>query len=153
MANTYHKIHIHAIFAVKFRKGLIQPEWESRLHAVIGNLIKDSGGKPIIINGTEDHIHCFFHVKPTATLSEMMKTVKAKSSKWINNNDLLNQRFEWQRGYGCFSYGQSQKNTLYHYISNQKERHKKMSFKEEYEKLLRLFEIEYYERYLFKNPE
>ena len=59
MANTYHKIHIHTIFAVKFRKGLIQPQWEDKLHAVIGNLINEIGGKPIIINGVEDHVHCY----------------------------------------------------------------------------------------------
>jgi len=153
MSNTYHKIYIQTIFAVKFRKGLIQPQWEDKLHAVIGNLINESGGKSIIINGIEDHIHCFFHARPSITISDMMKTAKAKSSKWINDNNLLRHRFEWQSGYGCFSYGHSQKNEVYQYILNQKEHHKKMSFREEYEKLLKLFEIDYDERYLFKHPQ
>ena len=152
MANTYHKIYIHTIFAVKFRRGLIQPEWKERLYPVIGNLIKESGGKPIIINGVEDHVHCFFHAKPSVTISEIMKSAKAKSSKWINENKLLRYRFEWQSGYGCFSYGQSQKNDVYQYILNQKEHHKKMSFREEYEKLLKMFEIDYDKRFLFKTP-
>ncbi len=134
MANTYHKIHIHTIFAVKFRNGLIQPQWEERLYSVIGNLISESGGKPIIV-----------------AISEIMKSAKAKSSKWINENNLLQHRFEWQSGYGCFSYGHSQKNDVYQYILNQKEHHKKMSFRDEYEKLLKMFEIDYDERFLFKN--
>jgi len=152
MANTYHKIHIHTVFAVKFRKGLIQPEWEKRLYPVIGNLINESGGKPIIINGIKDHVHCFFHIKPSVTISEIMKSAKAKSSKWINENSLLRHRFEWQSGYGCFSYGRSQKNDVYQYVLNQKEHHKRMNFREECEKLLKIFEIDYDERFLFNNP-
>ena len=109
MANTYHKIHIHTIFAVKFRKGLSQPQWEDKLHAVIGNLINEIGGKPIIINGVEDHVHCFFHGSPSVAISKIMKSAKAKSSKWIKDHNLLRHRFEWQSGYGCFSYGHSQK--------------------------------------------
>ena len=93
MANTYHKIHIHTIFAVKFRKGLIQAAWEERLYPVIGNLINESGGKPIIINGVEDHVHCFFHVRPSVAISEIMKSAKAKSSKWVNENNLLRNRW------------------------------------------------------------
>ena len=153
MANTYHKITIHTIFAVKFRKGMIQPQWEGKLHSVIGNLINESGGKSILINGVKDHVHCFFHAKPSVAISHMMKSAKAKSSKWINENNLLRHRFQWQSGFGCFSYGHSQKNDVYQYIANQKEHHKRMSFKEEYEKLLKMFEIEYDERFIFKKPE
>ncbi|MEX0906160.1 MAG: IS200/IS605 family transposase [Balneolaceae bacterium] len=153
MANTYHKIYIHTIFAVKFRKGVINPEWEDKLHSVIGNLINESGGKAIITNGMEDHIHCFFHAKPAIAISDTMKSVKAKSSKWINKHKLLRHRFQWQKGFGCFSYGHSQKNDVYQYILNQKEHHKKMSFQQEYEKLLKMFEIEYDEQFLFKELE
>jgi REP element-mobilizing transposase RayT len=149
MANTYYKIYIQAIFAVKYRKGLINQEWEPKLHSVLGNLIIQSGGKPIIINGVEDHVHCFFHGKPSIAISEIMKSVKSKSSKWINANGFLRHRFAWQKGFGCFSYGHSQKNDMYRYVSNQKQRHKVMSFKEEYERLLKIFDVDYEEKYLF----
>lgn len=153
MPNTYHKIYIQTIFSVKYRNGIINLEWEGKLHSVIGNLINQAGGKPILINGMEDHVHCFFHAKPATSISDMMKSVKAKSSKWINDEGLLPHRFEWQSGFGCFSYGHSQKNDVYHYISNQKEHHKRMTFREEYEKLLKMFEIDYDERFLFKELE
>jgi len=118
MANTYHQIYIHTIFAVKFRKGMIQDNWESRFHSIVGNLITKTGGNPILINGMPDHIHCFLHGKPSVSISDMMKSVKAKSSKWINDQNLLSHRFAWQSGYGCFTYGHSQKHQVYHYIKN-----------------------------------
>jgi putative transposase len=149
MANTYYQIYIQTIFAVKYRRERIESEWEENLHSVIGNLINESGGKSILINGVADHVHCFFHAKPSISISDIMKSVKAKSSKWINDNDLLSERFEWQKGFGCFSYGQSQKNGVYQYVKNQKEHHKKMTFREEYIKLLKMFEVEYDEKYIF----
>jgi len=132
---------------------MIQAEWEGKLYAVIGNLINESGGKPILINSVEDHVHCFFHAKPSVAISQMMKSTKAKSSKWINENNLSRHRFQWQSGFGCFSYEQSQKNDVYQYIANQKEHHKHMSFKQEYEKLLKMFDIDYDEQFIFKHPE
>ncbi len=153
MANTYSKIYIHCLFAVKFRESLIQTEWEDKLHSVIGNLINESGGKSILVNGVEDHVHCFFHGKPSVSISDMMKITKAKSSKWINEQRFSKQRFEWQKGFGCFSYGQSQRNDVYQYIKNQKEHHKKMSFQDEYIQLLNAFEIDFEEAYIFSEPE
>ena len=153
MANTYSKIYIHTVFAVKYRKGMIQPDWEGKLHSVIGNLINESGGKSILVNGIEDHVHCFFQGKPSVSISDMMKNTKAKSSKWINEQGLLRSRFEWQKGFGCFSYGHSQRNDVYQYILNQKEHHKKMSFREEYIRLLKAFDIDFEEAYIFKEPE
>lgn len=97
MANTYSKIYIHTVFAVKYRKGMIHSDWENRLYSVIGNLINESGGKSILVYGVEDHVHCFFHGKPSLSISEMMKAAKAKSSKWINEQELLRSRFEWQK--------------------------------------------------------
>jgi len=153
MANTYSKIYIHCVFAVKFRESLIQTEWEDKLHSVIGNLINESGGKSILVNGVEDHVHCFFMGKPSVSISDMMKITKAKSSKWINDQGFLMHRFEWQKGFACFSYGQSQRNHVYEYIKNQKEHHNKMSFRDEYIQLLRAFEIDFEEAYIFNKPE
>ncbi len=150
MANTYHQIYLQTIFAVKHRNAVIKDEWKGQLFAVIGNLINETNCKTIIINGTKDHVHCFFGLKPVVAVSELMKTVKAKSSKYINDHALTPEKFEWQEGYGVFSYGQSGVDAVYKYIQNQEEHHKKQSFKEEYLNFLKKYRIEYDEQYLFQ---
>jgi len=152
MPKTYHKIFIQAVFAVKYRQGLIQPDWENSLYAVIGNSINRKGGKSFIVNGAEDHVHCFFAIPPSVCVSNIMKAAKGRSSKWLNDSKLLTHRFEWQVAYGCFSYGQSQKHQVYQYILNQKKHHQKISFRDEYIGLLQKFEIDYDENDLFKDP-
>jgi REP element-mobilizing transposase RayT len=149
MANTYSQIYVQCVFAVKYRAALIHNEWSQTLQGVIGNLINESGCKTIIVNGVEDHIHCFVGLKPTMSVSELMKGVKAKSSKYINDHHLVKRRFEWQEGYGAFSYGHSQIGDVFNYISNQESHHKKQTFKEEYLSFLEKFEVPYNERYIF----
>jgi len=113
MANTYHQIYLQTIFAVKYRKAVIDKAWKEKLFAVIGNLINETNCKTIIVNGVEDHVHCFIGLKPVVSVSELMKTVKAKSSKYINDHSLTSSRFEWQEGYGVFSYSQSGVDAVY----------------------------------------
>lgn len=149
MANTYHQIYLQFVFAVKYRQAVINKEWQSELHVVIGNLINETGCKTIIVNGVEDHIHCFVGLKPVVSVSELMKTVKAKSSKYINDQSLTSERFEWQEGYGVFSYSQSHIDKVYKYIQNQEAHRKKQSFKGEYKIFLEKFKIEYDEKYVF----
>ena len=151
MAKTYHQIYLQTVFAVKYRHALINKEWESKVFGVIGNLINESDCKTIIVNGVEDHVHCFFGLKPVVSVSELMKTVKAKSSKYINDNKLTKHRFEWQEGYGVFSYNQSSIDAVYKYIQNQEEHHKKQTFKDEYIALLTAFKIEFNEKYIFQD--
>ena len=151
MANTFHQMYIQAVFAVKYRKAVLHKDWRKDVFAVIGNLINETGCKTIIVNGVEDHVHCFLGLKPTISISELMKTVKAKSSKYINDNKLLLDRFEWQVGYGAFSYSQSHINRVYKYIENQEEHHRKKSFKEEYLKYLEEYKIPFEERYIFED--
>ena len=117
---------------------------------VIGNLINETKCKTIIVNGVEDHVHCFPGLKPVVSVSELMKTVKAKSSKYVNDHSLTSARFEWQEGYGVFSYGQSQVDRVYKYIQNQEEHHKKQSFRKEYLSFLKKFRVEYDEQYIFQ---
>ena len=150
MANTYHKMYIQCVFAVKYRNAIIDKSWKPQLMAVLGNLINETGCQNLIVNGVEDHVHCFFTLKTTLSLSEVMKSVKAKSSKWINENQFLEERFEWQRGFGGFSYNQNSIDRVYKYIENQVEHHKKESFKDEYLKLLQKFEVKYDEDYWFE---
>jgi putative transposase len=151
MSNTYSQLYIQAVFAVKFRNAVIEKEWKSQLMAVIGNLINETGCKTIIVNGVEDHVHCFFILKPSISISDLMQSVKAKSSKWVNESKLLLNRFEWQRGFGAFSYSKSHTNNVYNYILNQEEHHKKQSFREEYIEFLNKFEVDYDERYVFED--
>ncbi|MBS1529806.1 MAG: IS200/IS605 family transposase [Bacteroidetes bacterium] len=150
MAHTYHQIYIQTVFAVKYRKAVLENEWRSHIFAVIGNLINETGCKTIIVNGVEDHVHCFVGLRPAVSVSELMKTAKAKSSKYINDHSLTADRFEWQEGYGAFSYNRSHINKVYNYIKNQEEHHRNQSFKDEYLGLLKEFKIDYDEQYIFQ---
>ena len=117
----------------------------------IGNLINEANCKTIIVNGVEDHIHCLLGLKPVVSVSELMKTVKAKSSKYINDHKLTAERFEWQEGYGIFSYSQKDLDTVYKYIQHQEEHHKVQNFREEYSELLNEFNVEFDEQYIFQD--
>ena len=150
MANTYHQVYIQVVFGVKYREAVVEKEWQATLFGVIGNLINETECKTIIVNGVSDHVHCFLGLKPVVSISELMKTVKAKSSKYINDHNLTTHRFEWQEGYGVFSYGHSQIGDVYKYIANQEEHHRKQTFREEYLEFLEKFEVPYDERYIFE---
>lgn len=150
MANTYHQIYIQTVFAVKYRAAILEKGWRNKLQGVIGNLINETGCKTIIVNGVEDHIHCLIGLKPVISVSELMKSVKAKSSKFINDDKLTNERFEWQSGYGVFSYGQKDVDMIYKYIQNQEEHHRVKTFREEYEELLKEFKIDFDKQYSFQ---
>lgn len=151
MADTYHQIYLQIVFAVKYRAAVLDKSWRNQVFAVIGNLINEANCKTIIVNGVEDHVHCFVSLKPVVSVSELMKTVKAKSSKYINDHQLTKERFEWQEGYGVFSYSQTHNDNVYHYIKNQEEHHKKQFFKDEYVGLLKEFNVSYDEQYIFED--
>src|ERR1700712_246159 len=128
MANTYTQIHIQVIFAVKKRTGLIQKEWKDELYKYITGIIQTYGHKLLAINGMPDHLHAFFGMRPVQSLSDLMQDIKGSSSKWINEGKLIKERFEWQEGYGAFSYSKSQATRVIQYVQNQEEHHRKMSF-------------------------
>jgi REP element-mobilizing transposase RayT len=151
MANTYTQIHIQVVFAVKNRQSLIHPEWDDRLYGYLSGIIQKHNHKTLQINGMPDHVHLLFGMRPTQSLSNLMKIVKGDSSEWINANRLSRQRFSWQEGYGAFSYAKSQVPSVIQYIRNQKQHHKKKTFREEYVDLLDSFGIEYNERFIFDN--
>ena len=152
MANTYHQIYLQTVFAVKYRKAVIDKAWAGQLFGVMGNLINETNCKTLIVNGVEDHVHCLIGLKPVVSVSELMKIVKAKSSKYVNERSLTTSRFEWQEGYGVFSYGQSQVDKVYKYIQNQEAHHTKQTFREEYLEFLANFKITYDEQYIFHEP-
>lgn len=151
MANTYTQIHIQTIFAVQNRQSLIKQEWKNELYKYITGIIQSYDHKVLQINGTPDHIHIFFGMRPTQSLSDLMKEVKQDSSKWINNKRLVNGKFSWQEGYGAFSYSKSHVPRVIKYIANQEEHHKIKTFGDEYLELLKESEIDYDERYILKS--
>jgi putative transposase len=150
MASTNTQIHIQAVFAVQNRQSLIAEEWKDQLYRYITGIIQQNGYKLLQINGMPDHIRLLFGLRPIQSLSDFMKQVKQDSSKWINLNKLVIGKFSWQEGYGAFSYSKSQVPRIIHYIQDQQEHHKKQSFSEEYLSLLRIHDIGYDERFLFK---
>ncbi len=148
-AGTYSQIHIQVVFAVKHRQALLDKSWRQEVFKYMSGIVSQHGCKSIIINGVEDHVHCFIGLKPAISVADLVRDIKNNSSNYINNHQFLKSRFSWQEGYGVFSYSRSQVSKVYHYILHQEEHHKKSSFKKEYIGFLRKFEIEYKEEYLF----
>jgi putative transposase len=149
MAGTYSQLYIHAAFAVKGRENLLQKSWRDEIFKYMSGIINDKNQKSIIVNGVEDHVHLFIGLKPSMCLADLIRDVKSSTTNFINEKRLVKGRFSWQEGYGVFSYSRSQMDQVYQYILNQEMHHMKSSFKEEYLGLLRKFEIEYDDKYLF----
>jgi putative transposase len=150
MANTYTQIHIQAVFAIQNRDCIIQRGWKDELYKYITGIVQNNKHKMLAINGMPDHVHILFGFRPSQSLSDLMQDIKGSSSKWINEKRFIKGKFSWQEGYGAFSYSKSDLPNVIQYIKNQEEHHKKRSFIEEYEDLLKEFEIDYDERFVFK---
>jgi putative transposase len=150
MAGTFTQIYIQYVFAVKGRQNLLKKPWRDEVFKYMAGIIKGKNQKPIIVNGVEDHVHVFVGLKPAMCISDLVRDIKNNTSNFINDQKFLKTKFEWQEGYGAFSYAHSQMNNVYNYIANQEKHHKKKSFKEEYLDFLQKFEVEYDEKYLFE---
>jgi putative transposase len=150
MANTYTQIYVHVVFAVQERASIIKKEWREELFKYITGIFKNQGVKLIAIGGVEDHIHILFALEPKIALSDLIRVVKANSSKFINEKGFVRGKFYWQEGFGAFSYSRSQLDEVARYVLNQEQHHANKSFKDEYIGLLDRYEIEYEGRYLFK---
>ena len=150
MAGTFSQIHIQIIFAVKGRENLIIDKWKTDLHKYMAGIIKGKRQKPIIVNGMPDHIHAFVGLKPSIALSDLVRDMKNNSTNYINDRKLVKGKFEWQDGFGAFSYGHSQIDRVYQYVLNQERHHKKRTFREEYLGFLEKFKVDYDEKYLFE---
>jgi len=151
MANTYTQIHIHAVFAVQNRRSLINKSWAERLYKYIIAVMQKHGHKVLSIGGMPDHIHILFGFRPTQALSNLIQEVKRDSSEWINQEKLAMGKFSWQEGFGAFSYGKSQISDVANYIETQENHHEKRTFREEYLEILKKFDVEYDEQYIFKD--
>jgi putative transposase len=141
MAGTYSQIYLQIVFAVKGRVNLIKDEWKDELHKYIAGIIKGKDQKPIIVNGVHNHIHVFVGLRPSMPISDLVRDIKNNSSNFINDQKWLKQKFSWQEGYGVFSYSHSQIDTVYNYILNQENHHRKKTFREEYLNFLNEFNI------------
>jgi REP element-mobilizing transposase RayT len=141
------------VFAVEGRQNLIQPEHNDELQKYIAGIVSGQKQKPIAINNMPDHLHLLVGMKPDLSLSDLMRDVKAGSSKFINEKHWVMGRFSWQEGFGTFSYSRSQLGAVIRYIENQQKHHAKTSFREEYVELLEKFDVDYDPRYIFKTGE
>ena len=146
MSNTYTKCHIHVVFSTKHRERLIPQEIQPRVWAYIAGICQNHEIIPFQIGGMEDHVHLLFHLPPRIALSEAVLLVKSNSSKWMNENGAA---FAWQEGYGAFNVSASNVESVRKYILNQKEHHRKMSFKEEFIALLKKHGVDFDPRYVF----
>lgn len=129
---------------------MIRPSWEEELYKYITGIIRNKGQKMLAINGMPDHIHFFIGMKPSCCLSDLVREVKKSSTDFIKEKKYSKFKFSWQGGYGAFSYSHSQIDTVIKYIVNQKEHHKKQTFRDEYLDFMKKFEIEFKEEFLFK---
>lgn len=150
MANTDTQIYVQVVFAVNGRQSLINSSFKEDLFKYIGGTMRNAGQKLIAINGMPDHVHILLGLKPTVAVSDFVKDIKVASSRLINDKKWVRGRFSWQEGFGAFSYSQSHLSKVARYIENQERHHARRSFRDEYSSMLKNFQIEHNERYLFK---
>lgn len=149
MANTYTQIYLHIVFAVKKRQNLIDDSWKDEFHKYNCGIVNGKDQKEYAIGGVSDHIHILVSIKPNVAVSDLVRDIKANSSKWVNERNYVPGKFQWQGGFGAFSYAQSQLGNLISYINNQEKHHRKIPFKVEYLEMLEKFDVQYDEKYLF----
>ena len=149
MANSYTQLYVQIVFAVKNRQSLIIPEAKDKIEKYICGIASNIKCEPISIYCNPDHVHLLVSIKPVVCIANVVRDIKSFSSRYINESRLIKEHFEWQTGYGAFSYGQSQVEAVKTYIANQYNHHKERNFKEEYLALLAAFRVEYNDSYLF----
>lgn len=149
MPGTYSQLLLHIVFSTKARTPWIKPDLAQRLYPYIGGIIRAEKGTLLDIGGVEDHVHLYLRWRPDATISDLMRTVKSRSSKWIHDEFSQLRDFAWQEGYAAFSVSKSQEGALKHYIATQQDHHRKEDFKSELLRTLRAHGVEFDEIYVF----
>ncbi len=150
MANTFTQLTVQAVFAVKHRKNLITREWRDQLHSYMAGILVKDGLKSLAVGGWLDHVHVLFGMPPNRCVSDIVRIVKASSSKWVNEESFIPGVFRWQEGFGGFSYSVSQRDRVIKYIMNQEKHHERLTFRKEYLTMLDEFQVEADARYLFE---
>jgi REP element-mobilizing transposase RayT len=147
---AFTQIYIQLVFSPLHREALLIDKIRPRVFEYMGGIVRTLNHKPIIVNGASDHVHILLGLNPKVSISETVKEIKRLSSLFINELNVFKGKFQWQEGYGGFSYGKSQLYAVYNYIKNQEIHHQKHSFKQEYELLLEKFEVKFDKKFLFK---
>lgn len=153
MANTYTQIYIHLVFAVKNSNSLIPAYHLPRVFSYIGGTLAKLGHKPIEIGGIDSHVHILIGLDVKQSVADMVRDLKSATSRFINDSHIIPYRFEWQAGYGCFSYSQSHIENVRAYIRNQHQHHKSTTLEAEMRDMLSKFNIVFDEKYILKDPE
>jgi len=148
--STFTNLLFHIVYSTKYRKPMIQSAWEDELYGNVGGIIRGHKGTLLCMGGTEDHVHLLAKLSPTIAVSDMLRLIKSNSSKMVNETFRPAAAFEWQPGYAAFSVSESQFDRVRQYIRNQKEHHRKTTFKDEFIQLLEKHKIEYDEQYVFE---
>jgi putative transposase len=149
MASTLTNLLVHVVFSTKGRETIITDKYRGKLHAYIGGIIRSVDAQPLSIGGMPDHIHLAMKIRSNQPLSDLVRKIKANSSKWINENQFCRRKFSWQNGYGGFSVSASQIHKVRNYIENQVEHHKSKTFKEELIEILDKHGVDYNPKYLW----
>lgn len=147
---TFTQIYLQFIIAVKFREAILKQEYQKEVFSFMSGLINSMGHKSYAINGMPDHVHLFMSFTPKHSPAETIKEIKRASTNFINEKKWFPGKFQWQNGYGCFSYSKSHIDNVVKYILNQQNHHRKVKFKDEYLEFLRKFEVEFDEQFLFE---
>jgi putative transposase len=148
MSSTHLSLHYHIVFSTRYRISWIMDPWRKRLHAYLGGIARGLHGVPEEIGGTADHVHLLLGLNASHRLADVMRDLKADSSKWVHG-EIGSAGFGWQDGYGAFTVSASDVGSIRIYIQNQEEHHRKMGFQEEYRAMLDEYGIEFDERYLW----
>ena len=149
MPGTYSQLLLHAVFSTKHRRPWLTADITERLYPYIGGIVRTEKGQLLSIGGVGDHIHLYLRWRTDATISDLMRTVKSSSSRWMHDEFSALKDFTWQEGYGAFTVSKSQEEVVKNYIARQAEHHRTVDFKTELLDLLQRHGIEFDERYVF----
>ena len=149
MANTYTQLHIHLVFAVKYRQSLIHPSFREEIERYMTGILQNKGHKLLAIYLMPDHTHILIGLNPKLSISQTVQVLKTETTKFIKDRELTKHKFQWQEGFGAFSHNKRDLDKVIKYILNQPAHHRKRTFRKEYLAFLKRYGIEYDERYLF----
>ncbi len=150
MGTTYTSLTYHVVFSTKYRRNTIKPDIKDRLYEYLGGIIRAEKGVLLEIGGIEDHVHLLAGFPPTIAVSNMVRLIKANSSRWANELPERREKFSWQTGYGAFTVSQSQVDIVRNYIRRQEQHHRRISFRDEFIELLKRHNIQYDLQYVFE---
>jgi putative transposase len=149
MSHSYACLPTHAVFSTKDRAPLVAGECREKLFPYMGGIVREMGGSALIIGGTADHAHMLLSLPPTQCVADALRVIKTNSSRWVHETWPVRRDFAWQTGYGAFSVSESNREAVARYIADQEKHHRRLSFQEEFIRLLKKHKVPYDERYIW----